>query len=72
MFAIKARTRAYTSVKWVDKNLTLLWTSSTMVSPSVPGKTWHGLDCNQAVPAEPMMISALEEAIVLAYETKDP
>ncbi len=68
----QSQVRAVNAVNWLNKNLQLGWPLDKVEKPCVKKTSHIGMECNQALTAQPSMLRALEERLIAAADNKDP
>ena len=68
----QSHVRAVDAVNWLNKNLQLGWPLDKVEKPRIKKASHIGMECNQALTAEPSMLQALEEKLIAAAEQDDP
>ena len=68
----QSQVRATNAAKWLNKNLQLGWPLDKVEEPRIKKASHIGMECNQALTAEPSMLQALEEKLIAAAEQDDP
>jgi hypothetical protein len=68
----QSQVRAVNAVNWLNKNLQLGWPLDKVEKPCVKKTSHIGMECNQALTAQPGMLQALEVRLIAAAEADDP
>jgi len=68
----RARVRAANAIGWMSENLHLGWPIDKVEKPNTRKASSMGMECKQAPVAQPGMLKALTDCMVVAAEIDDP